>query len=223
MQRNWLLTLVLGLAFVNQPVSAAEPAAQNGPAYDVYDENWTAEDNATWQKVRDTLKQIDVSNQSPDQKCHARWNAIWPVAKAGNPEARYALSQMLVLGEYSPYAFSFRISGSVKNQDDVARNSIMGIFYGYDGPTLRKLSKLDWVVSISLLLSNFEQIKAYNACIETNPQKCDVATLRGSLILPYEQYAARLDELLRDPSALTCSTPHGDEFRLARPYNRRNE
>ena len=216
------------------PASAAEPMTQNGPAYDVYDENWTAEDNNAWQKVLSTWKQIDASEQPWNDKCHARWNALWPVAKAGNPEARYAVSEMLYGSYLSSYPYDFRIEGSISMKDmssmkdGTRRKSVIGLFYGYGAPMLRYELKTDfrkkWVMRLGEMMSDIEQVQASRKCsIEALiMQKCiNSDALLNDIIPPYEQYAERLDALLKEPSALTCPVDtRGSKYITVQPLSK---
>lgn len=209
--------LFIAIMFSSVSSLADAPPAQSGPAYDVYDESWTAEDNQAWQKVLSTWKQIDAAEQSWEDKCHARWNALWPVAKAGNPEARYAVSKMLAGSYTSSYPYDFRIEGSISMndmssiKDGIRRKSLIGLFYGYGAPMLRYELKTDfrkkWVMRLGEIMSDIEQVQAYRKCwIETlSIQKCpNNDALLNDIIPPYEKYAERLDVLLKEPSALTC-------------------
>ena len=183
----------------------AEERDQKSSSSEVYSDDWTQEQSEAWKKANIQMEEVNREGASHGDPCQRKWDIMWPLAKAGNPAARYALYKATGAG------YGFYLQGQGFDLLPRHRVSSMLFFHSLGAPELK--SDLDKAMANHFSLESsypelgrlgYPEIKR---CILYTPsQECTKMLIYRGGILPFSRFAEEMDFLLGAGLSVKCST-----------------
>ncbi len=196
------------------PLSAfAEAASQEPDEYAHYTEDWTPEQATAWREALRQLQAITDSDIPEEERCQPRWNIIWPLAKAGNLEARTTFYRALGLtyvripnyswdrvtqNRFGVALFMHSRGAPRARATGVLTGRFTGKFDGLD-PRIFQLSYSGFSVIT-------EDEPVMTCMLQGERQACARLAVERKLIPSFEDLAKEIDALTQNGKTFSCPT-----------------
>lgn len=198
-----LLLVALVFLAIFPAISTRAEEEEDNPLLSRYTEDWTPKQADEWRKILPQLQAINASDTSLSEQCVARWNILWPLAKAGNLKARNSLFMNLI--------FSFvRIPDYPSDILSMNRLGVTLFMHSRGAP--RAYSNLDHLDPRGLGLS----YSSFSALTQNEPvmtcmargerQECTRLAVQQKLIPSFDGLAAEIDGYLQNGKTFQCPT-----------------
>ena len=198
--------LFVSIAEASELIPQIPPKAVN---YEDYTADWTKQQAEEWLAALARIEEVDKSGLTINHQCQATWDIIWPLAKAGNLEARYALHG------YFSHGYGLYYAG--QGFDLLSRPRLLALLYFHSLGSPSLTGDINYMkVGISTAPSfahnypEFSSISSYPSiqqCVLDAPsQACTKMLVDRTLIVSFERFSVEVDALLKSDATINCFT-----------------
>jgi len=215
----FLLLASIALTAFQRPVRENDNTPIPPPIHIKIVPEWNEQQAAEWEKAKQEVAEFRKSSDPTSKGCLIDWKVYWPLAKAGNLEARFAL--------YTAFRDGPHIFFDHGNMHIISVNNIQKYLYFHSLGAPRLTAEIEYMKE--RLKANPKSIGAYpeleylsgrseiKACIFEHPSQACTQMFVSSLPT-FERLASEIDVLIRGGAGMPCV--HEDSPSNNNPNNR---